>query len=320
MGLVRGNSDLISRYNLATNGSFGINQRGLFQSDANYNANNAPVSVGAFVSDSWFLHNITTVDSLHCRNYIFAENYPSLFLKGTGKKGQTVSILSKDVSPLNYPMSSLINLTTAVNFHNIKGVAIIPKVASRYRNGANGYVYQNVYPLKSGQSRNEVLVSLNTVGFFDIPAAIGFVLQADGEFEVQIANFRELPGAFINPPDFCPVHLSEDLARCKRYYQSGAAQYNMRANQFASSVAQFALPVQFPIEMAGTPTVSQSFNGLNTNTGLSSSLPVAAIPTPINNSVNQFGFRHYWLLSSSPDAENAMAYGCSGNFTWIASI
>lgn len=255
MGLVSGFSDVASRYNIATNGCFAINQRGLFQDYSGYNSlsESTALTTGNYICDAWWAYSIT-VDKVYCYAGTQSNTLNQLELCGFGKRGQIITIMNKEISYLPFRIIPSLNpteITAAVEAY--AHPQSIPFSVEVYpRNTSFPLVYVNKIPIVK-QDKQEEAVTLVT--YQGNPTANGWIritLLADGFFKLNIANFREFPGMLKNPPKFAPVHPSEDLLRCKRYYQSVLVR-QMIPIRGSDNVAFYTIP--FNTQMVGTPSI-----------------------------------------------------------------
>lgn len=275
MGQVRGFTDILYPQNMAVNGSFRINQRGLFQDQWQ------AVKFGDYVADAWQC-TANTIDNIYCRNdasraYDGSDRRDGIVFYGAGKKGQTFTMESVDIhrpasvkpshsaDALHYTATVRARINTFVD--NVETQKSVPVAVSVYgpRN-ANfyGVHYPNTTSVIVSSSENNgntikqavsPYYSGNNYIIFWRPT-IQISLLSDGEFHVVLSNFAIYPGILINPPQVAEVHLADDLLRCKRYYQRGRT--NIRALG-ADTSTQYQLGViqHFEVEMAGIPTLTQ---------------------------------------------------------------
>lgn len=324
MGLVRGFTDVLCPPNLATNGSFQINQRGLFTSYDNMIngvSSSAVSSVGSYVSDAWVTDGVTT-DFCYC--YSLSNGwYPRLVFKGVGKKGQVITIRSKDTALLT---QNAVELTASVSALNGPGLASIPIQVVCFPRGHAGYMSANYtqWPtLKNGQSGRAVCVTSQSTSSVTYGGYIQVTLLADGEYFFQIANYQELPGSFVNPPQFAPVPYADDLLRCKRYYQTGTESNMVRFLQRNSTYANFYSLTRFPIEMANTPSLSFTGSISRPDQGTNTFVELTPNGTSkvftINNVTNKT-FLQYITWSDATEAPALVNYGAHYTFNWTAAV
>lgn len=243
MSVVKGFTDVLQPVNFATNGSFTVNQRNAFNNAF------AAAKVGDYVCDAWKIES-STMDSLEA----FCGGYTNwgISFQGYGKRGQRIKLRSSDNTPNAAPHSQLsyVDRTAAVLVSNNTGtVPIKAYVAPRVHqnDGEAGLITWNLDKsvIKSGTFRNVVCI-VNTSIYIKNIYAGGFIiveLAADGYFNFTLREYREMYGAYVNPPS-APVNYADDLLRCKRYYQSGT----LRNEPTSRSLF-------FPVEMAGSPTI-----------------------------------------------------------------
>lgn len=269
MSLIKGHSGLISPINLTTNGSFLINEFvRLPATDPNYVPNNAWVRriAGQYVCDCWYVHSATTVDYLET----YRETVGALSVRGYGKKGQIISIRNRDRSQSGQMLYGhpYREMTAAVKaaLNPLGGAALCDLIVSVYPRADHPaetvfskpiYLRSNgTYSLYHNEMQGQAVMCVKTQAAYDIEPAIVVELVQDGEFSVVFSGFQETIGAYANPPLTSPVHLSEDLARCQRYFQTGVSRFNGKATQYNTDHAIASMEVQFATQMAGTPTVS----------------------------------------------------------------
>lgn len=227
--LLNGFSDVISRYNLATNGLFIVNQRNLF-TDFDL------VNVDDFVSDCW---KVSLIDIDYCE----VRNNVQLALRGYGKKGQSISIINMDKTQYGKGTIDINNhepFTASIFCHELVSVSV--DVYPRFTNteGYYSYVYNKIAKLPGDIA---VRAMLTNYVFTSYPT-ITVTLQKNGDFSCMLRNFIELSGAFRNPPSNAPIPYTDNFQRCERFYQTGS---------FSGDVY-----VPFRTKMNGTPSVSLS--------------------------------------------------------------
>lgn len=261
MGLVNGFTDVLGHRNLALNGTFRVNQRELFHSWT-------PAKTGDFVADCWEVVS-NNVDFIECFNPGYLGHFPQLELRGHGKRGQEFQL--RNTSPydllygfgvVEHPFYSYFtaSVTAAIHgsFANSVPVEVLAQPPLSEAQYTTVYIKPVILktPLKCEQSVNAVR-SYNSSGLDPTqPGYIRLRLMADGEFYIILTNFAINSGLFRNPPQLNYTPISEDLARCKRYYQKGTGMYKLKATKHTTDFAVFRSTVQFPVEMAGTPSVS----------------------------------------------------------------
>jgi len=232
--LINGYSDILSRNNLTTNGSFRINQRGNFTGWA-------PCAVNDYVADCWrVIYN--GLD--YCEAIQNSDGY--LGLKGYGKKGQYFRLKNKDISNFGQNgNNSLAAITgTVVAYNAVGGGPLYVSGYPRFNSSGDTMIFIKDTILKSGETTENLSVYTTLSHNFNYDPQIFLSLKVTGQFEVYLYNYRELAGAFRNPPSFVPVPYAEDLQRAERYYQEGS---------FKGDVY-----VPFRTKMAGTPSVTLS--------------------------------------------------------------
>lgn len=326
MGLVKGFTDILYPQNLATNGSFRINQRGLFQSWSL-----GSCKQGDFVADCWQI-NLLGVDSLNCMNTssVFsgaASMRGGIQFTGYGKKGQQFSIRSNSIPRLSpgYPSYDITNLklTATVRARFPAGVNLeyVPSIPlSVYVSPArDANVNTNAYPPKLAtlsmnnyNAIHQAVTCIYSAANIDVftGSEIFVTLLADGDFHFTLSDFALYTGHIANPPQVAEVPLSEDLLRCKRYYQSGHEE--IRALGLDNGTYyQLGARVNFPVEMAGTPTITQTL-GVVSEEG--SSADVSANYSLGSSSLLSTGFVYAISKPIAGAKPNFM------NFTWTATV
>lgn len=336
MQLVKGFTDILAPQNLATNGNFRINQRGLF------NASLDPCKVGDYVADCWYIGS-NTVDTLSCINRAsMADAYSirtaGLNFFGSGKKGQTFSIICRDIprffpeNPHLGPEAIYFTATVrarAVPLVNSDANVTIPYTVSVLpprNSGFWGYRTNKNASINMKRSVNYVtpqqaISCIYTGSNYDIflPAEITITLQADGEFAVVLSDFALYNASYNNPPEVSFVHPAEDLLRCKRYYQTLNYSEHSRGIQIGPNFSRHASTCLFPVEMAGTPSVVLSTSSVRVFTGADANFDViGTIPYVANT-----GSKSIALFTDINDATfgpRAIAYGADISATIQLSI
>lgn len=232
MSLLNGFSDVISRNNLCANSSFRINQRGNFTSYAVCNVND-------YVADCWYIgaNNTDYTEAIQSSNGYIE-------LKGYGKKDQYIQINNKNTENMgygNYNSNTRSLATEIVNIKNYSNSMSINVIINLKGDAADVYNPTNI--IKTNSIGEAIKVSeIDTTS--TEKSYIKIELKKDGEFYFRIYNFRQLAGAFRNPPGDCFVPYADDFQRCERYFQTGS---------FSGDVY-----VPFRTKMAGTPSVTLS--------------------------------------------------------------
>lgn len=237
--LINGYSDILSRYNLCSNGSFRINQRGNFTSWT-------PVAVNDYVADCWY---VSSINLDYCE--VNTTPYGIIYIRGYGKKNQSLTLKNRDLAafgqnPLDDNVyTALSTLTAAVAVNNTtNSIPIQVSTSPKYYSTYSSTVYESSPKLKSNQVKEAVLCKQTLTDSMNVNSFVTIELMTDGDFNFNIYSFRELAGAFRNPPSFVPVPYADDLQRSERYYQEGS---------FTGDVY-----VPFRTKMAGTPSVTLS--------------------------------------------------------------
>ncbi len=296
LNLVNGFEDIINKCNLTTNGAFRIDQRGNFSTWA-------PCKVGDYLCDCW------KVDSQGI-DYVEADfNGDAILFRGHGRKGQSISLENRDKELFGrstiedqYNRSAL---TAACQLYLVKGQLRF-NVSPRWDTVNDTLTYSKDVRCKIGRgtglgnSNFEAVRVYKTRAFaFDREAYIGITLDADGEFEFWVHNFRELSGAYRNPPQDCFVPYAEDLQRCERYYQTGSLDRVYLPLRSTAGSMYCRAQLDFSTVMAGTPSVSAGYGSnfgdlyqiaeLGTNTILND--PVSNWNNPTTSGIDARGCR-----------------------------
>lgn len=323
-GIYSGGSGIIAPPNLATNGNFAINQRGVF------NSGYTPAKDTDYVSDCWQLY--TTTDQIEVFNEINSTiGVSGLIIKGYGKKGQTFSVAAKLNEGFDLAHHNLWNKQT-IYFTAAFGVGIgsasIPVKATAL--ASRGGTHENItYPVvmtKPDTPYELVGISKNTSRPVSTHAmSADFVLEQDGYFHVWVSNARAFAGAFKNPPKYAPVPYADDLARCQRYYQKGSFndQYVV-GPKFDTNDCRYAFPCKLETSMATTPTVTAEltklrvYDGAGSYNDRESSLGVSNTfgSQPVDNKI--FGLSVIWRETTY--AEQMYTNGFHLNYSWTAEV
>lgn len=269
MGIVQGFSDVIQPNNLLFNGSFRINQRDSF-------ATLQDVAVGDYVSDCWYVSGL---------NYDYAQvhnntSFGHLRVKGYGKKGQYLTIQNKasnrDILTgvyANYTPFTRTTITMTAQLHNtgsgtniVSMRSVCPYITSYYN-----VIFENSPNTKPNSGNRSYQISqtdMGMAGTYNYPALVIY-LMADGGFDYTVQDAALVVGGYKSLPYSMQIPYADDLLRCKRYYQTGYAMppyitFPVCIDNGSASVT-FGNYLQFPVEMAGTPSVSVSFLGSGGN-------------------------------------------------------
>ena len=251
--MIPGMTGILAPPNLATNGGFGIHQRG--------GHNWSPLKGGDYVADCWQVHTHTDVEYLEVWHGVPTDgsvNKP--IYRGYGKKGQEINIKCRDVDPYGEHYGMFTSQVTIEKYSAVKSVPL--KVDCFPKRDHSYSTVLNESKILGGANN-----SVSTVTIVDAPASDGLMyggfvrvyLQEDGEFSFIIMNYMELAGAFKNPPKYAPVPYADDLARCQRYYQE--RYLNSHSLSHPHPVFHMGgvtrVVHQFPIQpMASTPSIS----------------------------------------------------------------
>ena len=248
MSIVKGFSGLIHPANLATNGSFKINQRG-------WPGTPTRAKVGDFPTDAWVI--TTTPSELS----VVYDSNGSLNFSGKCTKGQQLIVHSMDTQPYaggGYGANIRQPITAVMDVYN--QVASVPiQILPGPRFHTNGFSNSlNVSPVLSVGCSGRGIQILNTLTYVvQYGASINVTFLESGEFSFVVQHFAEMVGAYQNPPSILPVPYAEDIARCQRYYQTGhVALYALGGSDGTSY--SITTSETFATKMAGTPSVAIS--------------------------------------------------------------
>ena len=256
-GLVSGYSGIIAPTNLATNGTFRINQRGLFETSGG-----EPAKADDYFADCWAVSSNTNVDYLTIENN--AVHGDAVNLRGYGKKGQLIWLRNRANNTLSGGYMGHIPLTTSVRIGvNSNSVPIIGKSLGRYRSSDYNVIDESGVYIKQGERKQVTGIIESVLDTSISQSRVLCYLEEDGEFHITIGDFIEIAGAFKHPPKYAPVPYADDLARCQRYYQdfrlmSGGYAYRAIpvTNYYNSSISGIRAPLQK--RMVANPSVSFS--------------------------------------------------------------
>lgn len=254
---VRIDPDIIIPANLATNGSFQIDQRGIFS--LAWTAAN----VSDYVADCWkvVIQGIDTAE--------IVTDGSRLRIRGNGTTGQYIIIENKDRGQLGRVNESFGNtdLTASIQAQMITTAPSVPleiQVQPRYNTSGDSWLY-TYDPILEYDSGNDTLVHpvriINTrTTSFDVGGKIRVMLQEDGDFYVILESYKELAGEYRSPPVYNPVNYTEDLIRCQAYYQKGSTYGSFPIFRNTATGLRSYIPVQFATQMASNPTMSGQIN------------------------------------------------------------
>lgn len=331
LNLVNGFEDIISRYNLVANGNFRINQRGNFSSFS-------AAKVNDYIADCWYISSASSIDYVEALH----DSAGLIGIKGRGKKNQSLRLTNKNYTPpLGYGSGNYADtdghgrtVLTGSVVARIQSNSVPFRVscAPRYNTSqdVNLFSYSPVCRYGQGTGYNNqyfqpVLVK-KTKGFsVDSRPFIQLILEADGEFEAYFYNFRELAGAFRNPPTDVFVPYAEDLQRCERYYQVSAPAGSSEPKDYcpmrlSGSNLQINRYVPFRTLMAGTPSVTVSLSTIDlyqdSADGNGSTGGDQANWSPASSRISSRGFT-FTATRSGSIANRSLAYP---QFNWTAEI
>lgn len=262
LNVLNGYSDVLSRFNLATNGSFRINQRANFLTLT-------PCTLNDYIADCWYIGEIST-------DYCEAIQHPNGYLQfqGYGKKGQLIKVVNRDDSTFGlggvnlnslsdrslltsacimktYDNSVPLKLSTIPRYHTTGDIVHYSKEPQFCKFGQGMGVSNSFY--------EAVSVVETMTHSIDTKADITITLQADGEFNFYISNFRELSGGFRNPSSDVFTPIADDQLRCEMYYQEvGISTWNIYPMTYTNGTLETFQFHHFRTKMAGTPSISIS--------------------------------------------------------------
>lgn len=249
MGLVKGFTDIIAPQNLATNGNFNINQRGLFHGSLQ------DVKLNDYVVDAWYCSD-KTVDSLKLQTRPNNAQNPGgfLYFTGHGKKGQIFSIVNVGALLSGHDVTASV---MGWGYGDSVPLKILPEAFSYTGNTLKYQSKASDYILKPGTGLQQfVRATYRPPWLMRSPSAIFVELMADGDFKVGLSNFSLIDGVFVNPPKMLQSHPADDLLRCKRYYQSGSGDFQTNGVDPDGLTWRLTEQINFPVEMAAIPTIS----------------------------------------------------------------
>ena len=318
--ILNGYQDVISRYNLATNGGFLINQRGTFTPTHSVCATND------ILVDAWYIYTMT-LDYCECAH----TSYGHLEFRGHGKKGQSITIMSSDDSSFAANAQYESNLEKAmhtaaldITIPNDNVVPIRCEVVPRYNSTpTTTATYFRIVPhLKAGESKQAVYI-LGTLPQYEGAISAGSFtiwLEADGDFSFQVSNYRELAGGLRNPPVECPVNYADDFMRCERYYQRGRIKGDLVPLQLYTTYNRLKTTVNFRTTMASNPSLSTTINlivlyqAAEDGSGITNADQSNWTSAPAN--LEPTGFQ--LVLNRTGSVANRTS--ASADVTWVASV
>jgi hypothetical protein len=184
----------------------------------------------------------------------------SIRLKGYGKKGQSITLENKDKDLFGYGdiqfSGNKSPLTAACLMELVEGCLTFA-CAPRYYTTGSSTLHDKTRTLNTAGYYECSSSKLTDTSSFNAEASITITLTRDGEFDLYLHNFRELAGAFKNPPGDCFVPYAEDLQRCERYYQTGIFRGMTSLRLNGSNMESYPM-IPFRTTMSGTPSVSTS--------------------------------------------------------------
>ena len=323
--IVDGYSGIIAPPNLATNGAFSIDQRGGKTYGSWY-----PLDVSDYLVDCWkVIYNTIAFTEFNVSTSSSGGfNNGWIGFRGFGKKGQSISIHSRDEGSFGHnEVSNNQDVTATVGCANIGGVPVSIWCAPSGTSSISKHSHAPV--LKSGESGRAISVSSATQVYVDhtqVSNRFAITLQEDGEFLFYVYMFNLFAGAFKNPPQFAPVPYADDLARCQRYYQTGYYTAHQKAMQYDTNHAIFEERVGYTVPMVSLPTRSFELQLIESLTGsagvkndrTSSADGVNKLVTTINGTNDSLAVYMSWLDGTF--AQEMYNFGFSLAGAWTAEV
>ena len=228
---VSGFSSITNPENLLANGNFRIDYRRLY-----YGSQKQYVG-GQYVTDMWYLTQVQTL----APDYLLVQSFPengALHFKGSGRKGQYISMRHRDREPYGimhsapYPRTGPhVKSLFTTGFTVLQGastpLSLVPILCQAYAKGDRAFA-----PVlrKDGVATTEnPLVHPMIVYTEDaeiVPtngAELVVALMADGNFDFLVTDAYLVAGGYKNPPKGFHVHTGDNYDKCARYYQEGRA-------------------------------------------------------------------------------------------------
>ena len=244
-------SDHFSCINLATNGNFSIDQRGIYD---NYTS----ITTSSYLCDCWYI-SYTDVSSCYAK---YEDGV--IHFKGYANAGESVYIANRDTYDIGYQTddesSELYNpITSIAEFIVYTGKL---KVISRPRYNSSYYSNDQNNPKTIYTNKSNVFGRasrcIETLGTaINFRALIIVEFLEDGEFDFTLLNFKELSGRFLdNPPlNDSYYNINHDLERCKMWYQTRSEDSSIPVNWYLTWYF-VEDHIKFNPQMISTPSVS----------------------------------------------------------------
>jgi hypothetical protein len=254
-GLVSGYSGIIAPPNLATNGAFKINQRGI-TNESTW----TPIKADDYVCDAWFVIGTSLVDYIECKHSVNGW----ISFQGYGKKGQLIQILNKDIQGFGHDKKSVGGVNalplsaSAVIQNPSAGVDLIARAIPKF--GIWHNVVQEPETLCKAGTNTQLKPSIfygDSNPNYTSSGRLIVELEEDGEFLFTVHSYQLVRGLYKNMPWTSPVPYADDLARCERYYQTRTAiRSHGRPLKTSSTSIVYREDQAFTTVMAATPTIS----------------------------------------------------------------
>ena len=263
-----------SGVNLTTNAIFGIDQRGTYSSFTS-------LSTGSFLCDCWIVNGETDVSTCYakCDNGV-------IYLKGYANAGERIKITNIDKYDFKHNIAkTTFDDYTLISEDYLKNPFILYKcyitsfldcivtkgklkISSRPRYNSSIYTdifddAQYVYTNNDTVLTTAAMCKSTSAVSFDARAGIFIDFLEDGEFDLQIFNFREYVGKYKTPPKYeYQSNVFASLERCRKYYQSG----NEVAYHFFYLYVNWHVEtyVFFTPDMVSSPSVSTDIDSSQT--------------------------------------------------------
>jgi len=223
-----------NKFNLATNGSFLINQRG------DFDGAHSTCDTNDFICDSWYIssHNISST-------FTVRHDQGRLWFVGSGVKGEglTITNMNEDNIGSNKDFDANDNIDYITGSLKIKQAssgqgAIRVVVSPRYDSTETTTVFDKELTLYEGEDGQVSRILYTDLNNINTPGRITVYLEDDGEFNFVISDYTELVGQY-HAPQSAYVGYDEELRRCKRYYQTGTIQSFLPVTNNVNSVEFF---------------------------------------------------------------------------------
>jgi len=177
-----------------------------------------------------------------------------LRFRGYGKKGQYITLSSKEYFSLNTAYPYAVKVTAK---YTIQTAPTSIPITARLKcpSAVTTNTYSNAKTLKPGQISDIVTIGENTSVTSGAYMMLPWItLEADGYFEFYLSRAMLLSGEFVNPPNHIVTNHTDDLLRCKRHYQTGLTKAAFLGRETASAYT-VALTTNFGVSMIATPSI-----------------------------------------------------------------